>query len=147
MKRPAKDTGLMQARMTRRAFVVGGVQLGIAGALGLRMQSMQIEQADQFRLLAEENRVNIRLLPPARGLIFDLHGRPIAENEQNYRVVIVREDAGNVEETLTRLTDIVQIDSDDLSRALEELYRRSQGDSHTKRSSKRIITLLLSQTQ
>lgn len=111
--------------MTRRAFVVGGVQLGIAGALGLRMQSMQIEQADQFRLLAEENRVNIRLLPPARGLIFDLNGRPIAENEQNYRVVIVREDAGNVEETLTRLTDIVQIDSDDLSRALEELYRRS----------------------
>jgi len=125
MKRPVKDNGRIQARMSRRALVVGGVQLGVAGALGLRMQSMQIEQADQFRLLAEENRVNIRLLPPARGLVFDINGRPIADNEQNYRVVIVREDAGNVEETLTRLTEIVPIEEDDLSRALEELYRRS----------------------
>ena len=125
MRRPTKDNGLLQARMTRRALVVGGAQLGVAGALGWRMQSMQIEQADQFRLLAEENRVNIRLLPPARGLIFDLHGRPIADNEQNYRVVIVREDAGDVEETLSRLTQIVNIEPDDLNRALEELYRRS----------------------
>ena len=125
MRRPVKDNGKIQARMGRRAFVVGGVQLGIAGALGLRMQSMQIEQADQFRLLAEENRVNIRLLPPARGLVFDINGRPIADNEQNYRVVIVREDAGDVEDTLTRLTELVPIDPDDLSRALEELYRRS----------------------
>lgn len=125
MKRGAKDDGVLQARMTRRALFIGGAQLGIAGALGLRMQSMQVDQAAQFRLLAEENRINIRLLPPARGLIFDLNGRPIAENEQNYRVVIVREDAGDVAETLKRLTDLIDIDPGNLERTLEELNRRS----------------------
>ena len=32
-------------------------------------------QNERYRLLAEENRINIRLIPPARGLIFDRDGR------------------------------------------------------------------------
>ncbi|MEL6685823.1 MAG: penicillin-binding protein 2, partial [Pseudomonadota bacterium] len=121
MKRPPKDV-LASARMiSRRALVMGGVQLGVIGALGWRLQSMQVEQADQFRLLAEENRINIRLLPPSRGLIFDRNGFAVAANEQNYRVVMVREDAGDVGEVLAKLTEIVDIDPSDLSRAMEEM--------------------------
>lgn len=81
MKRAPKDVIAGARTVSRRALVVGGVQLGIVGALGWRMQSLQVEQADQFRLLAEENRINIRLLPPSRGLIFDRNGIPIAANE------------------------------------------------------------------
>ena len=125
MKRNARDNEDSARRISRRALVIGAAQLGVVGALGFRMQSMQIEQADQFRLLAEENRINIRLLPPARGLIFVLNGLPIAANEQNYRVVMVREDAGDVGEVLERLTKIVQIDPENLARAMEEMMRRS----------------------
>jgi len=125
MKRPPKDIITSARIVNRRALVVGGFQLGVIGALGWRLQSMQVEQADQFRLLAEENRINIRLLPPSRGLIFDRNGIAIAANEQNYRVVMVREDAGDVGEVLAKLTEIVDIDPDDLSRAMEEMQRRS----------------------
>ncbi len=125
MKRPPKDVIESARIISRRALVVGGVQLGVIGALGWRLQSMQVEQADEFRLLAEENRINIRLLPPARGLVFDRNGVPIADNEQNYRVVMVREDAGDVGEVLAKLTEIVDIDPDDLTRAMDEMQRRS----------------------
>ncbi|MEO0929740.1 MAG: penicillin-binding protein 2, partial [Pseudomonadota bacterium] len=125
MKRPPKDIIESARTISRRALVMGGVQLGIIGALGWRLRSMQVEQADEFRLLAEENRINIRLLPPARGLIFDRNGVPIADNEQNYRVVMVREDAGDVGEVLAKLTEIVDIDPDDLTRAMDEMQRRS----------------------
>ena len=125
MKRSAKDTEESARGISRRALVVGVAQLGIIGALGIRMKSMQIEQADHFRLLAEENRINIRLIPPARGLIFDRNGLPIAANEQNYRVVMVREDAGDVGEVLERLTKIVPLDPEELARAMEEMQRRS----------------------
>jgi penicillin-binding protein 2 len=125
MKRPGKDQGESARIIGRRGLIVGGAQMAVIGALGWRMQSMQVEQADQFRLLAEENRINIRLLPPARGLIFDLNGYPIADNEQNYRVVMVKEDAGDVEEVLRRLTRIVPISEEDLVRALEEIEARS----------------------
>jgi len=125
MKRPDRQNGEATRRISRRAVLLGTVQMGIVGALGWRMQSMQIEHADEFRLLAEENRINIRLLPPARGLVFDVNGRAIAENEQNYRVVMVKEDAGDVEDVLARLKQIVDIPQDQIDRALEEINRRS----------------------
>ena len=95
------------------------------GALVLRMRQLQVEEADQFRLLADENRINVRLLAPSRGLIYDRNGRIIAENEANYRVVLVREDAGDTELVLERLGQIITISPDDLEKVRKELKRRS----------------------
>ena len=125
MKRPAKEASGSNRRIGRRALILGALQLNVAGVLGLRMRHLQIEEADQFRLLAEENRINMRLLPPARGKILDRAGVVLAGNGQNYRVVIVREDAGDVEEVLARLRRLVWIDPDDLERARREIARRS----------------------
>ena len=123
MKRAPKDTAASARKINRRALVLGAAQVGIVGALGLRMRSMQIEQADQYRLLADENRINIHLLPPPRGLIFDTNGIPLGSNEQNYRIVMVREDAGNVEDVLARLSRLVPLTPEAIEKALEELSR------------------------
>ncbi|MFQ6553091.1 penicillin-binding protein 2 [Aestuariibius insulae] len=125
MKRGPQEAQDSTRWINRRTFVMGGVQLGIIGALGWRMQSMQVDQAAQYRLLAEENRINVRLIAPSRGLIFDRDGRPLATNEQNYRIVIVREDAGDIGEVLARLTQLVDLREEDLTRAIEEMERRS----------------------
>ncbi|SNT16571.1 penicillin-binding protein 2 [Tropicimonas sediminicola] len=125
MRRPPKDTEESARRITRRGLVLGGSMLGFMGVLGARMRYMQIDQAEQFRLLAEENRINIRLIPPARGLIFDRTGVPIAENTQNYRIVIVREDAGDLDETFAKLRELVPLTDDDVERAMREIRRRS----------------------
>ncbi|MGR3571951.1 penicillin-binding protein 2 [Brevirhabdus sp.] len=125
MKRSQKDTDDSARKVNRRALVIGGVQLGILGALGLRMRYLQVDQADQFRMLAEENRVNVSLLAPARGLIHDRNGVLIAGNAQNYRIVIVREDAGDVEEALNKLVKLVKLDQETLDRTIKEVKRRS----------------------
>lgn len=125
MKRDQKDTEASLALIGRRSLVLGGAQLGVAGLLGWRMRQMQVEQAEEFRFLAEENRINMRLIAPARGLVFDRNGVPLAENAQNYRIVIVREDAGDVEDALGRLRQIIFIDDTELERALKEIGRRS----------------------
>ncbi len=124
MKRTARDTEESARGITRRGLILGGTMLASMGILGLRMRYMQGEQADQFRLLAEENRVNIRLIPPARGRIFDRTGTLIAGNEQNYRIVMVREDARDVPMVIERLRQIVELDDDDLQRALREMGQR-----------------------
>ena len=107
MKRPPRDMDLSSRRIARRALVLGAAQMGFAGLLGWQMRRMQVEDAEEYRMLAEENRINMRLLPPARGLIFDRNGSPIAENDQNYRIVIVREDAGDVAVVLNRLRQLI----------------------------------------
>ena len=125
MRRGPKDAAQSVRGISRRALVVGAMQVGVLGALGLRMQHLQIDQADQFRLLADENRINIRLLPPARGLIFDRNGTTIAQNELIYRIVVVREDAGDVAEVLQRLTHLMPLTQDDIDKVLAEVARRS----------------------
>ena len=61
-------------RITRRGLMLLGIQAGAVGALAWRMRDLQIRQNEHFSLLAEENRVNLRLIPPARGVITDRHG-------------------------------------------------------------------------
>ena len=121
MRRPTKDTADSLRTITRRGLILGGAQVGFMGLLALRMRYMQVEQADQFRLLAEENRINIRLIPPSRGRIFDRTGAIVAENAPSYRITMVREDAGDIEAVLARLGQLVELDEDLLKRARREL--------------------------
>ena len=124
MKRNPADGGRQsQGRISRRALILGGAQAAFVGFLGLRMRYLQLDQADQFRLLAEENRVNIRLLPPARGEIFDRNGRIVARNEPSYRVTLVREDAPDIDMVIQRLSQLIELDDNALNRAMAEMER------------------------
>jgi penicillin-binding protein 2 len=125
VKRSQKDTEESARRINRRALVLGGLQAAVLVVLGARMRHMQVDQADQFRMLAEENRINLRLIPPARGLIHDRNGGLLAGNEPIYRVVIVREDAGDVAGVLARLAELIPLPPDNIERTLRETARRS----------------------
>jgi penicillin-binding protein 2 len=125
VRRSSRDTDESARSINRRSLLLGGAMTAFVAVLGARMRYMQVEKADEFRLLAEDNRISIRLIPPARGLIHDRNGKLIAGNEQNYRVVISREDAGDAEAVLHRLAGIVPISPEDMERALKEANKRS----------------------
>lgn len=123
MKRPTRDNTESQRRITRRGLVLGGGMAGFVGLLGLRMRYLQVDQADQFRLLADENRINIHLIPPSRGRIFDREGRVIAENIPSYRINIIREQAGDLEDLIARLSKLVRLNPEELKKAREDLAK------------------------
>jgi len=115
-------------QITRRSLILGGTQAAVIGVLALRMRFMQVDQADQFRLLADENRINFQLIPPTRGRIFDRNGEIIAENVPSYRITMVREQAGDVDAVLARLAQLIDLNPDELERARREL-RELRGDT------------------
>lgn len=119
-----RKSALATIRTSRRGFVVLGGMLAMSGVLGWRMRQLQIKQADEYLLLAEENRVNIRLIPPARGLIFDRRGKPVAINRQNYRIVMVREQARDPEAILDKLAQIMPLTPEHIARVLEDMRDR-----------------------
>jgi penicillin-binding protein 2 len=123
LKRNRAEVDASHGKIARRAAVLGGLQLLFIGGLAARMRYLQVDQADQFRLLAEENRINIRLIPPERGEVFDRNGKTLALNSPSYRIVIVREDAGDIEETLARLSKVIKLEEADLERVRTELKR------------------------
>src|SRR3954452_12218934 len=94
----------------RRGILLGAAQLGLFGALAGRLYDLQVLQSDQYKLLADDNRINQRLLIPARGRILDRKGRPLAQDMPTYRVCVVREQAGDVRPALARLAEVIAID-------------------------------------
>lgn len=123
MKRTQPEQDGSHRILTRRALLLGGTQLAFAGGLAMRMRFLQVDQADQFRLLAEENRIKFQLIPPARGEIFDRNGLILARNTPSYRINIVPEDAGDVEKVIHDLGLLIDLDPDDLERARTEMRR------------------------
>lgn len=111
--------------ITRRVLMLGVIQAAVVSVLGLKLRSMQIEHADQYRMLSDGNSIKIRLLPPARGLILDRHGTIIAGNEQNYRVTLTREEAGDVSAVIARLRRIIPMTDRQTAEILEEIRKRS----------------------
>jgi penicillin-binding protein 2 len=110
-------------KLSRRAMILGGAQaLGLLTLVG-RMVHLQIIDADQYKLLAEENRVNLRLISPLRGRILDRHGKEIANNQLNYRVSVIPEQARDFKATLAQLSDIIPLPPQKLEAVLRQAER------------------------
>lgn len=112
-----------QRLFTRRTLVLGGLQAGLFGALAARMYYLQVMQGPRFATMAEENRINMQLLAPPRGLILDRFGQKLAINEQNFRLVLVPEQVESVEAMLQRLSAFVPLTEANLRRIRRNVER------------------------
>ena len=108
---------------TRRAMLLGGLQASLVSALAARMYYLQVIEADRYKVLAEENRINLRLLPPPRGRVLDRYGTPIALNDHNYRVVVVAEQTPDLDATLDLLARLIAVSDADRARVWKERRR------------------------
>lgn len=113
-----------QKSLTRRALILGGGEVLLASALAGRLYQLQVLEKDRYRVLADENRINLRLLVPPRGRIFDRFGVGLADNKQNYRVVIVPEQTADLEATLNAIASLITITDSDRRRALRDAKRQ-----------------------
>ena len=123
-RRNGRGASEQRLPITRRGMFLLGCQLAVAGTLAWRMRQLQVVETERYRLLAEENRINFEVIAPARGRLFDRNGEPVALNNTNYRVVMVREQAGDAEEMLNRLSRLIYIPDRDLKRFLKEIYQK-----------------------
>jgi penicillin-binding protein 2 len=115
---------LQGRQFTRRAALLVGGKLALLSALAGRMYYLQVVESARYQTLAEDNRISVRLLPPPRGRILDRFGVPLAINRQNYRVVVVPEEAGDLEATLDLLGQLVPIGDGDRHKALRDAERK-----------------------
>ena len=115
---------MLRAGFSRRALVLGGVQASLLGFLGWRLHRLQVEESGRYAMLAEENRLSARLIPPPRGRILDREGRVVAGNQRNWRALIVAEQAQDVAATLETFSRIVPLSEQERARIEREVRRR-----------------------
>lgn len=81
-----------EARLFRRRAFVALLCCAIGMATLLtRISILQWVNHDYYVGQAKENRVRIRAIPPTRGMIYDRHGRVLAENLPSYQMELTPE--------------------------------------------------------
>jgi penicillin-binding protein 2 len=108
---------------TRRAALLAGGKLLLLAGLGGRLYSLQVLEGDRYRLMAEDNRVNVRLLPPPRGYIVDRYGEPLAVNTLNYQLNLRPDLAGDIEATLDALSRVIVVSPEERKRVLRKIKK------------------------
>jgi penicillin-binding protein 2 len=110
--------------LTRRTLMLGGLQAGMISLLVGRMYYLQVVDSRRYQMLADDNRISMRLIAPSRGLIVDRGGALLANNEQNFRALIVSEQARDVDRTLGLLSGIIQLSPSEIERIRHDMARR-----------------------
>ena len=108
---------------SRRALLLGASMGAVGVALAGRMTYLSVFEQQKYDLLAEDNRVSVRLIPPRRGWIVDRRGKPLALNRPDYRIEIVPEQVQDVDATLAAIGQVIPLTSEDIARIKGDIDR------------------------
>ena len=121
---PLRRDAARERRRYRLRVIVGA---GLAGAgllaIFLRVGYLQVVQHEHYTTLSHENRIRIRPIPPARGLVRDRNGTVLARNFSVFSLEIVPEQTNGVDHALSLLRGILTIDD-----AEEDKFRQQMRD-------------------
>ena len=113
-----------QEIVSRRTMLFGGgvsvLMLGIAG----RLYQLQIADHEKYQALAQENQFNRRVLTPLRGDIVDRFGNVLASNRKNFRILLLPEQARDVNAVLDHVSAFVPVSTERRNRIFREIRRR-----------------------
>ncbi len=94
--------------------------------LGLlvRLIYLQVVGHEHYATLAKDNRIKVAPLPPTRGIIYDRHGRILAENIPSYSLELIPEQIKDLDETLARLQQLLDISNEQIEQYQKQRQRR-----------------------
>lgn len=125
MRKSGKKEVDRSRQFTRRAFVVGALQGTFLAGLGARLAWLQIINGERYTTLADNNRINIKILAPSRGRIVDRGGIPLAVNDQNFRVVIIPEQTDDLGRALSRLQKLIDLSQSNIKKVVSTADRQA----------------------
>ncbi|MEM9531388.1 MAG: penicillin-binding protein 2 [Pseudomonadota bacterium] len=115
-RKPLRDSAREGSIFRTRAQVSFLLVCLTFAVLGLRYGYLQVIKHEEFTTRAENNRVKYRALAPNRGLILDRNGIILADNRPAYRLELIPEQVKNLDETLDRLRELIDLSDRELER-------------------------------
>ena len=120
---------ILDKKYGRRSFLIGTSQLILVGLLIRQIRQIQLNESEKYRLLAEENRIDIEILPPLRGVIFDKKGTILAKNKENYRIKILRDKNINLPNVMENLSKLINISEERKIEIIKKLEKKRSNSS------------------
>ena len=115
-RRQIKNASAETALFRMRAAVGFALVLLALGGLATWYFRLQVLEHEDYATRSEANRIRLRPVVPARGLILDRKGRVLAENVPAWRLDVVPDQAGDIPRLVAELSKIVDISPDDIEK-------------------------------
>ena len=112
--------------LLRRTFLLGvGKGILLTGVLG-RLIYLQIVKSNQYKLLANKNRISLRLLNPIRGTISDRNGKLLAINQNTFRVLCVVDNKIELKKALFNLSKFIFLNNIETQKIVNDFEKKNK---------------------
>lgn len=112
--------------LLRRTFLLGvGKGILLTGVLG-RLIYLQIVKSNQYKLLANKNRISLRLLNPIRGTISDKNGKLLAINQNTFRVLCVVDNKIELQKVLFNLSKFIFLNNIETQKIVNDFEKKNK---------------------
>lgn len=121
-----QDTLAEQRLFFNRILTAFIIILLLTAGLVTRLIYLQIVGHEHYASLAKDNSVKIFPTVPARGMIYDRHGNILAENEPSYGLEIIPEKVKDMDDTLKRLQQLLNIPEEKIEQFQRQRKRQKR---------------------
>ncbi|WP_027855636.1 penicillin-binding protein 2 [Marinobacterium litorale] len=119
-----KDYSQESITFTNRAVVALVIVILMMGILVARVYFLQVVEHDRYAAISENNRVQLQPVAPRRGLIYDRNGILLADNRPNFSLTLLKEEVSDLDATIARIGEIVELDEAEVERFKRRLNQR-----------------------
>ncbi len=120
LSNPHREQRLYAARIGFATLIV----LTMMGVLVWRYYDLQITRHQDFATLADNNRIHVRAIAPARGLIFDRNGVLLADNRPGFTLSIISERSAGVDQLIDEIKPLIGLSVEEIERFKKLLKQR-----------------------
>ncbi|MBK47799.1 MAG: penicillin-binding protein 2 [Pelagibacteraceae bacterium] len=115
--------------LSRRAFLLGLGKGALFTSILLRLMYLQLYKTDQYKVLAEKNRISLRFIPPLRGNILDRNDKILALNKNSYNLLIENtKNKSEIIKTLNKVSEVIFLNQFEIESLNNNLEKKSKKD-------------------
>ncbi|MGZ8952181.1 MAG: penicillin-binding protein 2 [Methylobacter sp.] len=98
----------------------------LTSGLIVRLVYLQIVGHEHYATLAKDNSIKIEPLVPTRGIIYDRHGKVLADNTQSFSLELIPEQIADLDDTLLRLQKLLNISDEKIDQYQKQRKRQKR---------------------
>jgi penicillin-binding protein 2 len=125
MQDVAAETRLFNSRSVVAVLVV----CVLFSVILFNMYNLQIRSYQDYQIRSEGNRIKVLPMAPNRGLISDRNGILLAENRPVFSLELVPEQAGDINNTLVKLAELIEISAEQQEDFLQQVRQQRRFNS------------------
>ena len=96
--------------LSRRTFLLGIGKGVLFSSIFFRLMYLQLFKSDQYKILADKNRISLRLIPSLRGSILDRNDKILAMNRNRHNVLMEgTKNISEINETIEKITQFIYL--------------------------------------